>query len=201
MLQSTKILAALTDEMLLEEMKGNNTAAFETLYQRHIDLMYRVAYKRLQSKPAADDVIQEVFLRFYERCHQMDPLQSVKGYLLTSLRNRIINEFRNRLLHEQHHANIAATQPTNHTFHPTIDGKALEQRFRNILEEIPDKCREVFELSRFEAMPNKFIAERLGISVSTVEKHIGKALAILRKELNSHELGLISGLLWCLLEQ
>ncbi|WP_158538699.1 RNA polymerase sigma-70 factor [Chitinophaga skermanii] len=192
MLQSTKIYAALADDLLLAEMKHNNPLAFETLYQRYVDMMYRTAFKRLQSKAAADDVVQEVFVNFYEKRHQLAADQHVKAYLFASLRNRILNEFRNHLIHEQHHANIAATQAQHNYLQLGIDGKTLEMKFRQVLEQMPVKCREVFELSRFEALPNKSIAERLGISVNTVEKHISKALAILRKELSSQELGMVA---------
>jgi RNA polymerase sigma-70 factor (ECF subfamily) len=185
------IYADLPDERLLAAMKLNDETAFKTLYQRYIDVMYRTAYKRLQSRAAADDAVQEVFVRFYERRQVLDPRQPVKPYLLTSLRNRILNEFRNRLIHEAHHANIAATQVTHQIIQPTIDGKALELRFRQTLGQMPEKCREVFELSRFESLTNKGIAERLGISVNTVEKHMGKALAILRKEFSGQELVLL----------
>jgi RNA polymerase sigma-70 factor (ECF subfamily) len=185
------IYADLPDERLLAAMKLNDETAFKTLYQRYIDVMYRTAYKRLQSRAAADDAVQEVFVRFYERRQVLDPRQPVKPYLLTSLKNRILNEFRNRLIHEAHHANIAATQVTHQIIQPTIDGKALELRFRQTLGQMPEKCREVFELSRFESLTNKGIAERLGISVNTVEKHMGKALAILRKEFSGQELVLL----------
>ncbi|HEY9258683.1 RNA polymerase sigma-70 factor [Chitinophaga sp.] len=185
------IYADLPDERLLTAMKQDDEAAFKTLYQRYIDVMYRTAYKRLPSKAAADDAVQEVFVRFYERRHLLDVRQPVKPYLLTSLKNRILNEFRNQLIHEAHHANIAAIQVPHNIIQPTIDGKALEMRFRQTLAQMPEKCREVFELSRFELLTNKGIAERLGISVNTVEKHIGKALAILRKEFNGQELILL----------
>jgi RNA polymerase sigma-70 factor (ECF subfamily) len=191
MSESTNIYADLADEYLLAAMKQDNGDAFKVLYHRYIDLLYRTAYKRLQSRAAADDAVQEVFVNFYERRHRIDIQQPVKPYLLASLKNRILNEFRNRLIHEAHHANIAATQTTYNTIQPAIDGKALEIRFHQTLDQMPEKCREVFELSRFESLPNKSIAERLGISVNTVEKHIGKALAILRKELSSNELGLL----------
>lgn len=189
MITSTKIDTDLTDEALLQAMKQNHLQAFEMLYQRHIDQLYRTAYKRLQSKAAADDMVQEVFLSFYEKRHTITT--PVKPYLLASLKNRILNEFRNRLIHEAHHASIAATQNKHYLLQPGIDGKALQLRFHQVLDQMPQKCREVFELSRFESLPNKSIAEKLGISVNTVEKHIGKALAILRKELSSQELGLV----------
>lgn len=191
MSEPTEIYTTLPDERLLNAMKQDDESAFKTIYQRYIDVLYRAAYKRLQSRAAADDAVQEVFVRFYERRHHIDNQQPVKPYLLASLKNRILNDFRNRLIHEAHHANIAATQVTHHTIQPTIDGKALEFRFRQTLTQMPEKCREVFELSRFEQLTNKGIAERLGISVNTVEKHIGKALAILRKEFNGQELVLI----------
>lgn len=187
----TVTYADLSDDRLLAAMKQDDETAFKTLYQRYIDVMYRTAYKRLQSIAAADDAVQEVFVRFYERRHLLDIRQPIKPYLLGSLKNRILNEFRNQLIHAAHHANIAATQVTHQVIQPTIDGKALEWRFRQTLAQMPDKCREVFELSRFELLTNKGIAERLGISVNTVEKHMGKALAILRKEFNSHELLLL----------
>ncbi|NSL86423.1 RNA polymerase sigma-70 factor [Chitinophaga solisilvae] len=188
MIKSTKIFETYTDEALLAAMKENQTDAFAALYQRHVDHLYRTAWKRLQSKAAADDMVQEVFVNFYERRHTIDV--PVKPYLMASLKNRIINEFRNRLIHETHHAAIAATQKQHSLPHTGIDSKTLQLRFRQTLEKMPPKCREVFELSRFESMPNKSIAEKLGISVNTVEKHMGKALAILKKELSVHELGL-----------
>ncbi|RFS18906.1 RNA polymerase sigma-70 factor [Chitinophaga silvatica] len=188
MTKSIDQYANYTDEQLLTALRQDDGLAFKAIYNRYIDVLYRAAYKRLQSKESADDILQEIFVRFYEKRNTLSPTLPIKPYLLTSLKNRILNEFRNRLIHASHHANIAATQDTSLSIYPTIDVKALEQRFRQTLTHIPEKCREVYELSRFEYLTNKSIAERLGISVNTVEKHIGKALAILRKEFSGQEL-------------
>jgi RNA polymerase sigma-70 factor (ECF subfamily) len=106
----------------------------------------------------------------------------MKGYLFSCLRNFILNELRNFLIHERHHEKIALQESRFDTPQPAYDLKLMETRFYEALGRLSNRCRQVFLLSRAEQLPNKAIADRLNISVNAVEKHMNKALKVMRRE-------------------
>jgi RNA polymerase sigma-70 factor, ECF subfamily len=172
---------------LLALVQQNDEAAFAALYYRHARDLLNNAYKRLHSEQAAADVVQEVFVQFYLKCKDLPTTTDVRAYLYTSVRNRVLNELRNEELHRKHHLKLAAGQ-SNESYTDSTAYKQLEAKVQLHISKLPDKCREVFVLSRYEQLSHKEIAEKMGISINTVENHIAKALKILRRDLKPDEL-------------
>lgn len=119
--------------------------------------------------------------------HSENVTDNPLAYLHTVLRNKVINYY------ARDKSRLAMTLPLDDTLqvhsNNIVDGiavKELTEKIRQILERLPDQCRRVFVLSREEQLSNKEIAERLGISVKTVEQHMTKALRVLRENLDYH---------------
>ncbi|WP_157963021.1 RNA polymerase sigma-70 factor [Chitinophaga deserti] len=172
---------ALSDKELVTLLAGNDARAFEVLYQRHAGAMYQFAYKKVPVQAIVEDLLQEVFANLYRRRAELSHIENIRSYLYNALRNRIFNELRNSLLHEQHHAQMPPEQVT--ALHINYDLQQLEKVFAAALDKLTERSREIFLLSRRDHLSYKEIAERLGISVKAVEKHMSRSLGVMRDEL------------------
>lgn len=172
---------ALSDKELVTLLAGNDARAFEVLYQRHAGAMYQFAYKKVPVQAIVEDLLQEVFANLYRRRAELSHIENIRSYLYNALRNRIFNELRNSLLHEQHHAQMPPEQVT--APHINYDLQQLEKVFAAALDKLTERSREIFLLSRRDHLSYKEIAERLGISVKAVEKHMSRSLGVMRDEL------------------
>lgn len=180
---------ALQDDALLALLANNDNKAFETLYQRHAADLYQHAYKKFPVPHLLEDMLQEIFISLYKKRATLTGIKNLKAYLHGALRNRILNELRNTLLHQQHHQQLPVSLATETP--DTYDLKLLEQRFTIALDKLTERSREVFLLSRRDHLSNKEIAQRLGISVKAVEKHMGKSLQVMRHEFKDYGLVVI----------
>ena len=176
----------LTDTELFLLLKQDDQNAFDEMYERYFISLLNAAYKRLQSKEDALEIVQDLFVQLYFKRRQIDHTHNVGGYLQTMLKNKIIDRFREQLVRKKHIYQLQQMKPEIEPEAPeaTMDVKMLEQKIHAVIEQLPDKCREVFLLSRFDHLSHQAIADKLNISVSTVEKHIVKALKIVRKHVD-----------------
>lgn len=134
----------------------------------------------------AEEVVQEVFVSLWERRSELDITGSIDAYLHTAVRYRIYNRYRDYLKRKKTFL-IPGLDDVDYQLAAAelMEYRELESRVASAVGSLPAKCREVFLLSREEKLSHKMIAARLGISVNTVEKHIGKALQLLRIQLKN----------------
>ncbi|RFS24778.1 RNA polymerase sigma-70 factor [Chitinophaga silvatica] len=182
---------ALQDEDLIVLLANNDNKAFETLYQRYAGNLYHHAYSRFPVPHLVEDMLQEIFINLYKKRHTLTDVKNIKAYLYGAMRNRIFNEIRNSLIHEEHHQHIQTAKSSETEI--TYDVKVLEKRLAQALDKLTERSKEVFLLSRQANLSNKEIAERLGITVKAVEKHMGKALQVMRSEFKDY--GMVLALL------
>ncbi|MEC5143472.1 sigma-70 family RNA polymerase sigma factor [Chitinophaga sp. 212800010-3] len=181
---------ALEDNALIALLANNDNKAFETLYQRYAATLYNHAYKKFPVPHLLEDMIQDIFTTLYKKRATLTGIQNFSAYLHSALRNRIFNELRNSLLHQQHHQHLPITKTAENEH--AYDYKLLEKRFALALDQLTARSREVFLLSRRDHLSNKEIAQRLGISVKAVEKHMGKSLQVMREEFKDYGLLLVA---------
>ncbi|WP_298707308.1 RNA polymerase sigma-70 factor [Chitinophaga sp.] len=173
--------SALSDKELMSLLAVDDARAFETLYQRHAGAMYAYAYRKVPVPAIVEDLLQEVFTNVYRRRAELSHIENIPSYLYNALRNRIFNELRNSLLHERHHQQLSNGQSAD--LHINYDLRELEKAFAAALDKLTERSREIFLLSRRDHLTYKEIAERLGISVKAVEKHMSRTLGVMREEL------------------
>lgn len=174
----------LSDQELLDLLKENNQAAFTEIYDRYKEVLHRYAYKWLQDRDAVKDVIQDLFTLIWTKRDTITFNQNLSGYLYISVRNSILR----KIQQEDRKNNYASSlQEYADKGVSVTDHLLREKQLRSIIEKeiaaLPDKMREVFELSRNEHLSHAEIAEKLGISEQTVRTHVKKALKILRGRL------------------
>ena len=170
-------------------LEGRN---FERLFRDFFPPLMAFARKILVDEDDAREVVHQVFINLWEKRNELDLSTSLKSYLFTSVHNRSLNVIRDRKKFASGEVpDVAGEWDVS----AQIESMELEEKIREVIDSLPDKCREIFELNRFEGLKYGEIARQLDISVKTVENQISKALKILREQLGKY----LTLLLWLLL--
>lgn len=172
----------LSDEELNSLVHKGNDIAFRELFNRYWEKLYIAAYKVLGDEMVCEDIVQDIFLDLLVRSSGMT-IENVKAYLYKAVQFQVAGHIK-KLRFLRKRAEIIE----NYTIGNNIEEQISSGEVQSILDKsialLPVRCREVFYLSRFEDLSNKEIANKLGISVFTVETHMKKALKYLRKSLD-----------------
>ncbi|MEO6549690.1 MAG: RNA polymerase sigma-70 factor [Ferruginibacter sp.] len=181
MLSGNPIFAHVGDSELFQLVKQNDDVkAFEELYVRYWPALVNAAFKRLDCKEQSEDIVQNIFIDIYNRRTTIDLSFSFKAYLHQALKFKVLNEYRSESIRKKYKQSLFFSPGCKIDFSDPLEAKELEQKINTILNELPVKCKEVFLLSRRENLSNRDISAGLKISVSSVEKHITRALKSLR---------------------
>lgn len=182
------------DEILLDLVRyHDDRAAFEEIYYRYWQTLLDAAYQRLKSREAAEEIVQEVFIDLYLRRNEVEFKSNLEAWLKTALKYKVYNIYRSQQIHLRHlegimrETHIAPVPPDE-----ALALKEIRERIKMAAAKLPEKCREVFLLSRTEHLSQQEIAARLNISVSTVKKHITKAVRILKSEFKENYFDLLT---------
>lgn len=170
------------DDNALVQLAKSDERAFTEIYRRYYSVLLNVAIKRLETKPLAEDLVQEIFISLYQKIHYLEISCSIKAYLNKAIRFKIMNEYRSKSVRMKYCKNVFSTPFCKNDF-SNIEVKELSKKLNSVCDRLPKKCKQVFLLSRQEGLSQKDISLKLDISLSTVEKHIGKALKIFKEEL------------------
>lgn len=158
---------------------------FETLFKEHFTGLCYFAQKYLGDLDSCKEIVHNVFLKIWENRADFDWDKPAKSYLFTSVYNRSINYIRDHKKFTSS-GNDILNHPEQVEYTDTMETAELEGKIKKALQKLPEKCREVFELSRFEGKKYAEIAKQLNISIKTVETQISKALKILKEELKDY---------------
>ena len=172
-----------SDQTLQERIRAGDERAFDTVFRSHYEQLVRMAESVLRERALAEEVAQEVMLELWRRRETLRLEQTFRAYLLRSTRNRALNHVRHQRVVAREAAMAAIDSPNAPSVEDEMLGTELEQAVRAAIDGLPGKCREVFQLSREHGLKYAEIAVTLEISVKTVEKRMGQALAELRARL------------------
>lgn len=172
-------------------MQGD-VRAYEATYKSLFKPLFVYAITILKDHAQSEEIVQNVFLKLWEKKDTIEIQTSLKAYLYKAVHNHSLNAIKHTQVKQQYESHLSYTMKNKQT--ETTDTNAgfkqLEGKLRQALSELPEQCRTVFQLSRFEDLKYKEIAERLAISPKTVENHMGKALKLLRGKLADYLVGL-----------
>lgn len=166
--------------------KTFDKAQFEALFKSHFAFLVNFARQFVDDVDTAQDLTQKVFITLWEKREQIDPKQSIKSYLFTSVRNRCLNYIRDQKKYRSQVLDIELADFELAVEEDHFGEEELKQKIEAALSSLPGKCRQVFEMSRFQQMKYKEIAEELDISQKTVEAHMSKAIKSLRAYLEAY---------------
>lgn len=156
---------------------------FRTYYQP----LCNYAYTFVQDKDEAEEIVQTTFLAVWEKKEVLEIRSTIRPYLYAMVRNACLNVIKHAKIKQQHAAvELAMGEHSVESVSRTVMAGELERRIHEAMEVLPEQCRLVFKLSRFEELKYQEIADQLNISVKTVENHMGKALKIMREQLRDY---------------
>jgi RNA polymerase sigma-70 factor (ECF subfamily) len=163
---------------------GYDDHAFEQLFKAHFKALHSYASVMLYQDSHAEEIVQNMFVRLWEKRALLDVQISVKAYLYKCVHNDCLNYIKHHKIKTkyQDHAAFAMSDQTENTSDKLVLSE-LQDRLQAAMNELPEQCRTIFQMSRFEELKYREIAEQLGLSVKTVENQMGKALRILRVKL------------------
>lgn len=179
------MLASETD--LLEAIREGDETAFEMIFKEYYQALCRYANSFLNDREEAEEVVQGSFISIWEKRDSLHITTSLKAYLYQTIRNRCLNVIKHEKVKQQHVQHQLVMMP-NHdeATTDTVLSNELEKKIYLAMQALPEQCRLVFKLSRFEELKYQEIADQLNISVKTVENQIGKALKIMREQLREY---------------
>lgn len=175
---------SLSDIELQSWLQKENPLAFETIFNRYWKRLYSYAFNIFKEEEVCEDIVQEVFISLWKNSNSTTIL-NLEGYLLRAVKYKIANHIRD-LKFTQEHVNVLECISSSINLIDDIEYKDFEKEIMTQVNELSPKCREVFIMSRFEEYSNKEIAQKLNLSIHTVEKHISNALKTLRSTISSH---------------
>lgn len=162
-----------------------NTEDFDDLFRTYYPQLCRYSFSIIGDLNASEDIIQDVFVKYWSKKDQLTINFSLKSYLYRSVHNASLNFLRNQKSKAKHEENFKQWN-TKFELENTVVEKELEEKIKMEISKLPERTKAIFVLSRDEHLKYKEIADTLNISIKTVEAHISKALKVLTLELQEY---------------
>ena len=174
----------LENEAIGVLLAQRDETAFEQVFKTHFKRLHAYAFTILRDEAEAEEMVQQVFFKLWERNENLSVTGSVTAYLYRAVHNESLNYIKHQKVRSDHKLHIAYSMK-NEAEQPAKEMQAgeLEKKIHSALNELPEQCRTIFQMSRFDELKYREIADKLGISVKTVENQMGKALKLLRAKL------------------
>jgi len=172
----------LTNLSILDKIKSGDAEAFEMVFNEHYQPLCFYALKILGDKDDAEEVVQNMFVNFWNKREQVSITGSLKSYLYQSVHNASLNVIKHEKVkrdYEDYKTYVSDLEDVS----DTMESGELNKRIEYLVMAMPPERKKIFLLSRVDGLRHKEIADKLGISVKTVENQIGRALKFLRTEL------------------
>lgn len=172
-------IISFSDSELLEQLRQDNEVALDIIFKKYWQPLFISAFNLLKDKATCEDIIQDIFIRVWDRRYEIEIRTSLKAYLFASMRYEVFRQIKvgnaRADIFEGMDQVFEEPSPYEDLVH-----KELLAKVDLVIESLPDRCREVYRLSREEQLSHKEISEKLNISPKTVETHITKALKHMR---------------------
>jgi len=180
------------DHELFLQIRQGNKKSFETLFRAYYATLCAFSRKYVKDPDDCEEIVQGFFLKLWDKREELEINLSVKNYLFSSIRNRCLNHIKHEKIKQEYSTEIlgnptASIDTTN--FIMEVD---LVEKIERSIAALPDRRREIFTLSREQGLKYREIAEKLGISIKTVETQMGQALKDLRENLKEYQQLLVS---------
>jgi len=175
-----------SDQEILDLLKKGDERAFNLIYELYWEQLFISAHNMVKNREVCEDILQELFINLWKKREKLQINVSLKSYLYSSVLYKVYDHFRKNSnlvkveLLENFDKRIHTTNPESKLMH-----KELVTFVNSAINNLPEKSRIVFKLSREKQLSHKEIAEQLNISTKTVEAHITKSLKILKSSLGN----------------
>jgi RNA polymerase sigma-70 factor (ECF subfamily) len=176
----------LKDSEIIERIRQGDIRQFETLFRSSYLSLVRYALTIIREKDTAEEIVQDLFVRIWQEREKLKIESSLNGYLFRAVHNRCLHHIEHSKVVERHAREMMAEAgETAETPSDLLQYKELQEKIAGIIEKLPERCGKIFCMNRFDGMKYAEIAEKLSLSVKTVEANMGRALKEFRKALNN----------------
>jgi len=175
------------EDNIFQNIKQGNIDSFEVLFRTHYSELCNYAFRYIRDKDNAEEIVQDLFYKLWEKKETIVIRSSVRSYLYRSVYNNTM-----MLIREKNKRKTTNKLPENSAMIPgdepdqQMQTSELDEVVQSTLSAMPQKVRRIFEMSRFEGLKYKEIASKLLISIKTVEANMGKALKLFRDNLKEY---------------
>nr|WP_319572243.1 RNA polymerase sigma-70 factor [uncultured Draconibacterium sp.] len=183
---------------ILSALAQDDEASLEKLFNHYYPRLFNFSKSILKLEDGIDDILQEVFVKIWKNRKNINSAATFNSYIFIITRNLLLNELRRQLSFQNTKEEVKRLSLANeYSLSEQIDYQELKEKIDAFVEELPDRQKEVFLLSRSEGLSHKEIAEKLGIKPKTVEYHITLAVRSLKEKITG--IGILSLLYFYLL--
>ena len=165
---------------ILDILKSKPNVALRSLYSSYYKYVCSVVYKMTGDASVAEDISQEVFIEVWKRRESLDVTSTLKGYLRKVAVNKTLNHIRSKKMNFEEEDSVFQVPSEENSTQIILEAEDLQNAINSAIDSLPERCRLIFGLSRYEEKTYKEIAEALSISIKTVENQMSKALKIVR---------------------
>ncbi|MCY1719666.1 RNA polymerase sigma-70 factor [Prolixibacteraceae bacterium Z1-6] len=169
---------------IVKQLAKNDDSSLEELFNYYYPRLYNFSKSFLKIEEGIDDILQEVFVKIWQNRKKINNSATFNSYIFTITRNLLLNELRSRLNNQNIKEEVRKLSVAQEYLSFNLyEYQELKEKVDKLINEIPDRQKEIFVLSRNEGLTHKEIAEKLGITTKTVEYHMSAALRFIREEL------------------
>lgn len=186
------LIRGIEERVLVERIQQKDKTAFELIFNYYYAGLVVYCTQFTAEREEAESIVQDFFVQVWTNSSTIDASLSLKNYSFSAIKNRSLNFLKHKKIQEKYVKETLHLSETNLLYDPDLYiSSELQERIKQAVDALPEKCREVFIMNRFKGIKNDEIAETLNISKRTVETHISNALKVLRHELKDYLLLLI----------
>lgn len=171
---------------LTTRLRNDDKTVLKDLFDAHYKAVCAAVHRLVGERGVTEDLAQQVFIRFWEKRHQIQVDSSPGAYLHRMAVNEALAWLRSKKNQPPEEISFATPLPMEMDVEGVFLQNELQQHIHHAIDTLPPRCRAVFQLSRFEELSYQEIADRMEISVKTVEHQMGKALRVLRERLGGY---------------
>ncbi|MEX2380654.1 MAG: RNA polymerase sigma-70 factor [Vicingaceae bacterium] len=176
----------IDNQKLAKQIKQGDIRAYELLFKAYYQALCNFAYTFTEDLSVSEDIVQEIFVKLWEKRSELNIKDSIKSYLFQSTKNACFNHLKHQKVHRKFEVYSKKNDPFSQDTSEEVNAKQLAALVDTAIEALPEKRKKVFHLSRQEGLKYKEIADKLGVSIKTVETQMGLALKFLRRELKDY---------------
>jgi RNA polymerase sigma-70 factor, ECF subfamily len=174
----------IRDTEIIRRIRQGDIGQFESLFRSSYVSLVRYAKTLIKDHDSSEEIVQDLFFRIWQDKEKLNIESSLNGYLFRSVHNRCLHYIEHNRVVERHAQEMSyRQQESQESPSDILQYKELQTKIARILERLPERCGQIFYMSRFEGLKYTEIAEKLSVSVKTVESNMGRALKEFRKEL------------------
>lgn len=158
-------------------------SVFESAFKEYYKALHAYACTILNNSEDAEEIVQQMFYKLWMKRENVNITQSLQAYLYRTVYHDCLNFLKHEKVKQAHQSYVLHSTQEADSDVKNLAVKELQEKIRAALNKLPEQCRTIFQLSRYEELKYKEIASRLNLSVKTIENQMGKALKIMRAEL------------------